>query len=91
MSEEQGYQGWKNYQTWVVALWFDNEQWIYHEARLIAQDTKTLHLSEKCEDLRALAEVVVCYEELKGLAHDLMGNALDDVDWQSIIEHMAEE
>ncbi len=27
--EEGGYQGWKNYETWAVALWMDNEQGSY--------------------------------------------------------------
>jgi len=25
-AQEGGYQGWKNYESWAVALWFDNEQ-----------------------------------------------------------------
>lgn len=24
--EHEGYQGWKNYETWAVALWIDNDQ-----------------------------------------------------------------
>lgn len=26
MSEEKGYQGWTNYETWAVALWINNDQ-----------------------------------------------------------------
>lgn len=26
MSDEKGYQGWKNYETWAVKLWIDNEE-----------------------------------------------------------------
>ena len=26
---EEGYQGWKNYETWAVALWLDNYQGSY--------------------------------------------------------------
>ena len=25
-AEETGYQGWKNYETWTVALWLDNDE-----------------------------------------------------------------
>lgn len=26
LSEPEGYNGWKNYETWAVALWLDNEE-----------------------------------------------------------------
>lgn len=28
-ADEEGYNGWKNYETWSVALWAGNEEWIY--------------------------------------------------------------
>ena len=39
---EDGYNGWKNYETWLVALWLDNERETYEywreEARRIRKD-----------------------------------------------------
>jgi hypothetical protein len=32
MSEEQGYNGWKNHATWNVALWIDNDEGLYRFA-----------------------------------------------------------
>ncbi len=28
-----GYNGWENYQTWNVALWIQNDEWFYNEAK----------------------------------------------------------
>lgn len=30
--DEKGYNGWKNYQTWNVALWIQNDEGLYHVA-----------------------------------------------------------
>ena len=30
MSEERGYNGWTNYETWNIALWMGNEEGSYH-------------------------------------------------------------
>lgn len=31
--KEQGYNGWKNYETWNVALWIQNDEGLYSEAK----------------------------------------------------------
>lgn len=39
MSEtSETYNGWTNYETWVVGLWFDNDEATYTEVRDIARD-----------------------------------------------------
>jgi hypothetical protein len=37
-ADEKGYNGWKNYETWSVALIVDNDQRTYNEAREITRD-----------------------------------------------------
>jgi len=32
MQEQQKYNGWKNYETWNVALWLQNDETLYREA-----------------------------------------------------------
>jgi hypothetical protein len=38
MAAEKGYNGWTNYETWLVALWIDNEQGTYGMRQELAQD-----------------------------------------------------
>jgi len=38
MSENKGYNGWSNYETWAVKLWMDNEESSYRYWRETAQE-----------------------------------------------------
>src|SRR5687767_845418 len=37
---EHGYQGWKNYETWAVALWINNEQGTHEAAHDMARGAR---------------------------------------------------
>lgn len=37
MNEQQKYNGWKNYETWNVALFINNEEPLYRQAKLFAE------------------------------------------------------
>lgn len=36
----QRYNGWKNYETWNVALWLRNDEGLYNQARDLARSIK---------------------------------------------------
>lgn len=38
MAGDEGYNGWKNYETWSVALIVDNDEGLYHERRELVRD-----------------------------------------------------
>lgn len=48
--EEEGYNGFTNYETWNVALWIGNDEFLYNEARRF----RSRGYSELVEHLRAL-------------------------------------
>jgi hypothetical protein len=40
MTTDTKYNGWKNYETWNVALWIGNDEGLYHLARECAERNK---------------------------------------------------
>ena len=36
----EGYNGWKNYETWAVALWIDNDEGTYHYRREMTEEAR---------------------------------------------------
>lgn len=104
------YNGWKNYETWLVSLWLDNEEHSYNywreaaeEARQGAADEPSDYLTPKQKEVYLLARRLK--EEVResvegdertggvprGMAHDLIGAAFDEVDWDSIAEGFLEQ
>jgi hypothetical protein len=82
------YNGWKNYQSWNMALWIDNDQGLYETVRETVQGMKPHEaedwLKEFMGDMNPLADQANMYS-------DLLGHALACVDYQEIIKHYQEE
>lgn len=98
MSER--YNGWTNYETWLVNLWMDNEQGsqeffreqakeIYGEAAATdvwtREETARFHFADWLKDY---------YDEnipeMPGVYGDLLGAALSSVNWDEIARHYIE-
>jgi len=76
------YQGWKNWETWNVALWCDNNYGIYQERMY-----REVHTAEKAEAfVRDVFPNGTPDMKLDPYKHDAV-----DVDWQEIADHWAEE
>jgi hypothetical protein len=93
------YNGWKNYETWAVSLWIDNEESTYLRARAIAQEARA---DPQIIDGRTAPGVVAdCLKEwiendsplnnTATLYADLLNAALSEVDWYEIAEHYLNE
>jgi hypothetical protein len=83
------YQGWDNYQTWVVNLWIDNEQGSQETSNAIAIETRKEDVDEWRRDLAdALKEWIE--ENMPDLGasmwSDLLRSAWSEINWYEIAE-----
>lgn len=94
----EGYNGYLNWETWLVALWINNDEgsqdfWIEqaHEALNDAQETK--YFTKEDEAVFLLSDTLKDYFEdspeipmSSGFYYDLMMGALSVVDWKEVAE-----
>jgi len=95
---DTGYNGWTNYPTWCVNLWLTNDEGLYNAATERVTATIESERAAESEEtwthqspLYAVSEMLkewVC-DELEpdlgaSFAADLLGYALDKVDWVEI-------
>ena len=80
------YNGWTNYETWLVALWLDNDEETYNKIR-----------SFKYKDLYTLAGKIkilvegITFTNKASLRTDLLNAALSEVNFQEIAETINSE
>lgn len=82
MSEVKGYNGWTNYETWLVALWLNNDQASYNALEALRADSGS-ELS-KAERLEELVRELYEFEPV-GIVGDLVNSAFAQVDWAEIV------
>lgn len=95
------YNGWHNFETWLVNLWIDNEESSQEHWRTVAQEIWDWLPKDqeyrKDEASRTLSESLKShFEEANpcqgsGFWTDLMGAALSEVNWHEIATNMLEE
>ena len=102
--KERKYNGWTNYETWVTALWLDNDQATQDYWREVAQECRDeAPAASQVEDgiwtISQTARFTLAdrtKEEISdgtpvtaeaSLYADLLGAALQEVNWQEIAEH----
>jgi hypothetical protein len=100
MNEDKKYNGWTNYETWVVNLWMSNDQGSDEYYRELAQETYNRADSEKSFTrdevaIRNLADTLEGeFDErqselvgVTGVFADLLNAAISEVNWHEIAEH----
>lgn len=106
MREDAKYNGWTNYETWLIKLWMDNEQGSneYWEEMALECMTDAIDDESDAEGVKDsarndLAERIqneheTFVDELlpkAGFATDLMSASLGRVDWREIAEHYVDD
>lgn len=91
------YNGWNNYQTWVTALWIDNDYGSYQYRCELVKQVRNEH-SEESDRAYCLASTLKGWIESQNplaenadLFTDLLNAALAEIDWQEIAENFLAE
>lgn len=96
MAKQEGYQGWKNYQTFGVGLEIDNTRGLYDywndRAQFCKDDCATTEgaIETLADMLQQVHEEHIEYLNLEGFAAHLMQSAFEEVDFREIAEHILE-
>ena len=95
------YNGWTNYETWNVALWFDNNQGTYsfwtEQAQACFNDAEANKTFTKAERAKLAlskqmqAEVEENTPTVTGMYADLLNASLGSVNWYEVAEHYIDE
>ena len=88
------YNGWTNYETWVVKLWMDNDQGTYDYFREIV--TLLPDVRPGVAKLTALVDWLKEHHEeqvpdLEGFAADLLNAAMSEVNWHEIAASLIDD
>lgn len=101
MSDEQGYNGWTNYETWTVKLHLDNEYFTYQEMKDVATTTgddvnvfgtisRAYLIGQRVKEY--VEEMVIPDDnDLNLLQLDMIQAALSEVNWREIGESYAND
>ena len=85
---EQGHNGWTNYETWAVHLWLTNEEpsyryWRERAVRCSGPGDLSVELRDEVRDAAP--------DLGPSMYADMLGAALDRVNWYEIAEALLEE
>jgi hypothetical protein len=96
--DEQGYNGWRNYETWAANLHITNDQgsvnyWEDAAREAIDGATNDRTFTRRENALFALRDRLKQeYEEgvpvVEGMYENLLNAAMSEIDWRRIAEHM---
>jgi len=95
MTDDQTYNGWKNYPTWCVNLWLSNDESLYAEAHdrvawALHDSTDDTVRADVADALKTWVREDLAPDLGASFAADLLGYALDCIDWHEIADSWIE-
>ena len=88
-SDAGGYNGWPNYEPWLVNLWLSNDERTYLHWRAEARKLSEWELTKVLET--AHKDTSYDLTGAVGMWNDLIGAALSRVDWRGIAANLKAE
>lgn len=85
------YNGWTNYETWVVKLWMDYEEGSYLHWKEMAEMALKQGKDEYWLAKQLKEEHEEALPEVKGFAADLINASMFEVNWQEIAKSLIRE
>jgi len=100
MTTDKSYNGYTNYETWVVNMWLDNDQGMHdfwlENASAALENTEDqegeFDVDQAVSDLedRLKEEHEENLPEITGFAADLLNAAMSEVNWSEIVRSLVE-
>ena len=92
MTKDEKYNGYDNYETWLVALWIDNDEYRQEEVRGIARgQTQIGTLADELKNYVDERPEISEATEKYSIVSDLVRSALSEVDWYELAKMYAKE
>ena len=76
--ERKEYNGWTNYETWLTALWIDNDRYLAEELQGASAETLKDWYHHQID---------VLFPQGDGLFSDILNAHSREVNWEEIAEH----
>jgi hypothetical protein len=86
------YNGWTNWETWIVNVWMDNDQKLYEYYREVARE-EVLKDKESATyklSITLRKQFDEWAPEIEGLYLDLLNGAMREINWREIARHLIE-
>ena len=90
---QKTYNGWKNYETWSIALFIDNEEEWYHHVRMLIEANSKANETQYdlMQDIKAFIEDNLLTSNLTPYQEQCINTFISECDWKEVIEHYKEE